>query len=676
MAFSKKTEDSLGELVSSLRHFSELLEGVSYRLRGIDSNSAKMLMQMSDDLKGLDDPYKFDSLEHFNHELSSTMDEIGKALARHDWVTDNIRDNFIKLDKQRQSVEQEQLVSPEHVLEKKQESKDVSEKSEDLMKHEDARQKKSDKKVDQDRVIEKSQKPDLEKTDEPKIDAEVQENMIKVLWQVRMDLEMYIQEYKEGDRRMAMRTLNDMANYIIGASRDGLVSKQIRDDVFGIVNKILDNPDNVNLHQETLQKFHDYWDKKVGKNPESSKTKEEKTQQTDDVLKKQKEQQPIIPEEIKKEQKSQVPEVQKEKAEKTQQSKDVLQKPMDVMAREDVRQNSNMERDFDNKFNLADTAFASYSKTAQDFLTGFKYAAYQGNPNNWQDVLSKWNLPVNAPDNLIKHKYREMLAELDSAASNMGDGEAGYFFEKLTGDYMRLRGKPGFKWVAPAKGWRESTYNRYMYGKQQEQQTIKPEEIKKEQKTQMPEIQKEEPPLSQKLEMMWALDDVLENQNSKDSNSFDKMWNGLREASDKGLLSEEMKQEYRNVIKWAKEEHASKSDAVEKLSEVLTAQRDKLADKDPFLQFAQSERDALFPKKKTEKTQQNKDVLQKPADLRAPEDVKKDEKRQAVADFKSGTQKVLDLDKQIEQDKQKKLNQAALAAHRRKILLNRGNGNV
>ena len=119
---------------------------------------------------------------------------------------------------------------------------------------------------------------------------------------------------------------------------------------------------------------------------------------------------------------------------------------------------------YDNKFDLTDTAFASYSKKAQSFLAGFKYAVYKGNPHNWQDVLVKWNLPADASDYLIEQKYREMLAELDRVALGMGPGEAGYFFEKLTGDYNMLQGKPGFKWVKPAKGWRESVYNKYMRG--------------------------------------------------------------------------------------------------------------------------------------------------------------------------------------------------------------------
>ena len=125
---------------------------------------------------------------------------------------------------------------------------------------------------------------------------------------------------------------------------------------------------------------------------------------------------------------------------------------------------SNEKAETYNNFDLKGTAFTSYSSAAQKFLTGFKYAAYKGNPGGWQDVLLKWNLPHDAADELIERKYHDMLAELSSVASRMDFGEAGYFFDKLVVDYRKLQGKPGFKWVRPNDDWVVSTYNKYMKG--------------------------------------------------------------------------------------------------------------------------------------------------------------------------------------------------------------------
>ena len=77
-------------------------------------------------------------------------------------------------------------------------------------------------------------------------------------------------------------------------------------------------------------------------------------------------------------------------------------------------------------------------------------------------------------------------------------------------------------------------------------------------------------------ETVFALTDVLSKGNDFDPNSFDNMWAGLREANDKGFLSEQMKQEYRDILSWAKEGGISKRDATQRLKKILLDQLDAL----------------------------------------------------------------------------------------------------
>ena len=115
-----------------------------------------------------------------------------------------------------------------------------------------------------------------------------------------------------------------------------------------------------------------------------------------------------------------------------------------------------------NDFNLTGTAFASYSKIAQKFLADFKYAVYKGHPSKWQDVLARWNLPVDAPNDVIEQKFCEMVSELKRVGSDMGPGEDLYFIEKLIIDYDKLRAKPGFEWSKKAESLKQFIYNKYV----------------------------------------------------------------------------------------------------------------------------------------------------------------------------------------------------------------------
>ena len=458
-----------------------------------------------------------------------------------------------------------------------------------------------------------------QETNELKIDAKVQENIIKVLWQVRMDLEMYIQSYKEGDRRMAMRTLNDMANDIIGASRDGLVSKQIRDDIFGIVNNILNNPDNVNLYQETMQKFYDYWDEKVGKNSESLKTKEG-TQQNQDVLQKQKEaelqakktepvSQKITEQEMVKPGDTTTGAPAGLNLDKKQENKDVLQKPQNLMAREDVQQDKVDEIPQSNK-----EAIEKLKAVANMFDRQHSDESFKNMMFALKDISESKLLPNEMIDsyrhifNDVKEHHRnteggilDLSAEIYNQIADLKSADKEISTLNKVQDFIKHYGDV-YKKGNPSEVAAELNKLRYIYNK----------------------------------------DDFR----SFDSNSVDAKINEMVDKLLENINDKESQQK-----------------TIEGLMNLTNKQKERLTEK-------------YYQKSKI---QQNKDVSQKTADSISQKEIHHDHTddiKSKVEIFKIGTQKVLDLDKQMRQDRQKKLNQAALAEYRRRILLNRGSGSV
>ena len=127
------------------------------------------------------------------------------------------------------------------------------------------------------------------------------------------------------------------------------------------------------------------------------------------------------------------------------------------------------------------------------------------------------------------------------------------------------------------------------------EQTIIKEPQKAETKEQ-PKKNDKQPQVKQDKQLgvgtVYALLDVLGKQKDSDPNSFDNMWAALKQANDKGLLSEQMKQEYRDIISWAKDAHVPKSDATQRLTKTLFDQLDAL-DKTSLVQSQHKSIDAI-----------------------------------------------------------------------------------
>lgn len=451
MAFSKETQDSLGELMGSLKHFSELLERVSYHLRGVSSNYANMLEQMSDTLKSLNNPDKFDSLEHFNQVLKSEMDNIGQGLARYDWVTDNIRDNFMKLNK--------------YVM------------------------------------------PEFEK------------------------------------------------------------------------NVLREQGQNIGIEpRKSEPAFQKPTEQKVGK-PVNVVPKLEKH-----VL-----QEPSL--------------------EKKQEAKDVSQKPLDVMVREDGGQDKVNEKSQSNK----------------EVIEKLKAVVNMFDPKHSDESFKKMIFALKdvSESKLVPNKmvdsYRHIFNEVKEHRRNTEVG----IFDLSTEIYNQIADLESADKEIAALNKVQDFVKHYsdVY------QNSNPSQIVAE---------------LNKLRYVYNKDGFR----SFNSDTVSSQINGMIDKLLTNLKDKEIQQK-----------------TIEDLMNLTNKQKESLNEK-------------YYPKTKEEKNQQNQDVFQKPQDLMVREDARKDEKKRAIEDFKKGTEKVLDIGKQIEQDKQKKLNQSALAEFRRKLLLNRGNGDV
>lgn len=106
---SNELRNSLDELMYFIKQFSQQLENLGDDLKRVSSyDLVRLLYNLSDELKDiiplanqldLENPYEFDSLEHFNRVLKSKLDDIGQTLIRNEWFgLDSVRNNFIRLD--------------------------------------------------------------------------------------------------------------------------------------------------------------------------------------------------------------------------------------------------------------------------------------------------------------------------------------------------------------------------------------------------------------------------------------------------------------------------------------------------------------------------------------------------------------------------------------------------
>ena len=196
-------------------------------------------------------------------------------------------------------------------------------------------------------------------------------------------------------------------------------------------------------------------------------------------------------------------------------------------------------------------------------------------------------------------------------------------------------------------------------------------------------------------EIIDNLADVLKHHNDRDPDSFRKMMFEIRDLSEKGMLPEDMKQEYRAIFERVKEIGPEGSrDGANRLNKTILGQIDDLEKQgkkkqepgkqkteDKFAGFNMGESLRAMA---SEKKQTKADVSQRPADELKREDntqeekknqTKEQERQNALTNFAKGNQKVQNMDNERE-GKKKELNQAALAAYRRRVLEGRETSNV
>ena len=192
-------------------------------------------------------------------------------------------------------------------------------------------------------------------------------------------------------------------------------------------------------------------------------------------------------------------------------------------------------------------------------------------------------------------------------------------------------------------------------------------------------------------EIIDSLAGVLKHHNDRDPDSFRKMMFEIRDLSEKGMLPEDMKREYRDVFARVKEMGpGGVRDGANRLNDVIVEQigglENKAGEKEPSRQSKVPEFDigASLRMMANEKRPTKADVSQRPADELKREDnmqeekknqTKEQERQNALTNFAKGNQKVQNMDNERE-GKKKELNQAALAAYRRRVLEGRGTSNV
>lgn len=189
--------------------------------------------------------------------------------------------------------------------------------------------------------------------------------------------------------------------------------------------------------------------------------------------------------------------------------------------------------------------------------------------------------------------------------------------------------------------------------------------------------------------------DMFDRQNSDES--FKKMMFALKEVADSKMVPDEMVDAYRAIFEKVKK-HGNTERGILDLSSELYDQIDEL-------QNPGGERQVIEENtpRKPEKVMTHEDVAQEKSDLKPKSDIEvkqqtevredmmvrkdarpgnadeKDKKQQvqhSIDNFTKGNQEVLDMDNKRENSK-KKLNQAALAEYRRRVLLEgRGTSNV
>lgn len=425
-------------------------------------------------------------------------------------------------------------------------------------------------------------------------------------------------------------------------------------------------------------------------------------------------------------QQSQAPSAPQESTlEKKQQNRDVYSvKPKDLMAREDKVQKKDPQTKEEALWKLKDL-WAELNRARQDWVENQTVDRLKKSNDLWTEFHEALRNPL----------LEDFVQEYDSVKGSLVNGLKNYdvIQQKIDRAIQKAQSERHAAEQAelqndvPQQGVKKDLFsgfnmggNPYASASEKKTQKVVQEPIEVMQKednvhtdSQIYDLDSKSPKQEQKVErqskqdnaqgknpktndeIIDSLADVLKHHNDRDPDSFRKMMFEIRDLSEKGMLPEDMKQEYRAIFERVKEIGPEGSrDGANRLNRTILGQIDdlekqgkkkqepgkqKTEDKFAGFNIGKSLR-AMADEKRPTKA----DVSQRPADELKREDntqeekknqTKEQERQNALTNFAKGNQKVQNMDNERE-GKKKELNQAALAAYRRRVLEGRGTSNV
>lgn len=378
---------------------------------------------------------------------------------------------------------------------------------------------------------------------------------------------------------------------------------------------------------------------------------------------------------------------------KKQEKKDVAQEPEDVMKREDKVQDSKKRRSVEEV--MQEKMDAQNRDRALDLLRdkidnlGLITTNDMSSDRRFDMSVAEFQLLLDeAEKNHIPQELAETLRHMNRYAYGDEQSYVNDLRREVDKYYNRLEErKPNQE--------KED-------GKKQEKKDVAQESedaLKREDKVQEEVVSQEKPQEKQNtneaaIARLRQIVDMFDRQNSDES--FKKMMFALKEVADSKMVPDEMVDAYRAIFENVKK-HGNTERGIFDLSTELYNQIDELQNPEDY-RVASEENTP----KKPEKVMTHEDVAQKESDLKPKSDKEieqqtevredmmvrkdarpgnvdeKDKKQQVqhrIDNFTNGNQKVLDMDNKRENSK-KELNQAALAAYRRRVLEGRGTSNV
>ena len=385
---------------------------------------------------------------------------------------------------------------------------------------------------------------------------------------------------------------------------------------------------------------------------------------------------------------------------KQEENKDAAQKTEDLIKREDTVQNKKSNdgaKEQTQEQQLAELTklVSKYEKIYQEKGSMLD----EGVGDVWQELTEGINKVVK--NKLISDDLGNQLIDThEFLRRNLLNSEKQ--FEGIDKFKQILDAQSQEKHSGDEKNKFQETPRRPDLGKNQraeDVQTQKPEDlIKREDKTNG-QVKADEKTQEDYESLINGLEDVLAHHKDRDPDSFRRMMFAIKDLSQQGLLSEEMKQEYMDVFNRVKEfsnQPSSHEHGATQLSQTIINHLDTLeakrTQKEPenkdvaqkpedVMHRDEKSRDEFFARmaknykgaknNDNEKQQRAQDIAQKPEDLMKREE----ENRRKQENFEKGNAQVQKMDDKRDEQR-KTLSQQALAAYRRKMLEGRGTPNV